>query len=434
MSVIQKVFLRSFKTISGKMNTTEALRPVTRIFQLFGLSVTAPCKFKNISSSRIIKCYSFLLIALRIGVFVHSIAMNRFVIRSEGTIRGLTTTIDVALMSGIRLLEIIILVEAFVKIRQEKQFMQNFLEIDNIIMHHFNIDLKSHELKLSTIKRLIIWVCTFGTIVSVNLFLAYTHSSLFFYYAIYAISFTTASFTYFQIIIWADLIRYRLHIVNRVINDLNNEQNKIMHQKSDEIILNKSNGVHSNRKTNGLNNNNVNNNNVDTIYEANVFNQFGIICDLYDRLWVQTNLINERFKCAMVLNIGNDFVLLVSNIYYFFDCLRYHPCPMATTFIFFLSTILNIFHVAMLSRTCHHTSDEAILIAHGIHKNSMVINNKKFSSFVSNRLYHHRISIEFSLMYSTHFRFKISHCNCFTKNYVSTHLDFSRLTTHSYLW
>lgn len=365
------------------MNTTEALRPVTRAFQLFGLSVTAPCKFKAISSNRMIKCYSALLIALRIAVFLHSVATGRFIMRPESFVRGLTTTIDIALMSGIRLLEIIILVEAFVKIRQEKQFMQNFLEIDNIIMHHFSIDLKSRELKVSTIKRLIVWVCTFSVIVGVNLFLAYK-TSLFVYNAVYAISFATASLTYFQIITWADLIRFRLHIVNRVITNLNNEQNKIMQQKSDEIILNKSNGLHSNRRTNGLNNNgNSNSNNADTIYEANVFNQFGVICDLYDRLWIQTNLVNDRFRCAMVLNIGNDFVLLVSNIYFFFDCLRYHLCPMNATVIFFMSTILNIFHVAMLSRTCHHTSDEAILIAHGIHKNSMVINNKKFSSFVS---------------------------------------------------
>lgn len=382
------------------MNTAAALRPVTRAFQLFGLSVTAPCKFKNIPSNRIIKCYSFLLIALRISIFINSLVTNQFYIRADGSIRGLTSTIDITLLCGIRLLEIIILIEAFVKIRQEKQFMQNFLEIDDIFMHHFNIDLKPNDLKRSILKRLIIWVCTLGTIVGTNLFLASTQTSLLPYYSIYAISFSTASFTYFQIITWADLIRYRLHIINRVINDLNNEQNKIMHQKSDEIVNynnNKSNGMHSDRRINGVNNDN---NSVDTIYEANVFKQFGIICDLYDRLWIQTNLINERFKCSMILNIGNDFVLLVSNIYFFFDCLRYHPCSIATTAIFFNSTILNIFHVAMLSRTCHHTSDEAILIAHGIHKNSMVINNKKFSSFVSIRIFSFSNFQSFSIAYS----------------------------------
>lgn len=354
------------------MNTAAALRPVTRAFQLFGLSVTATFKFKNIPSHRITKCYSLLLIALRISVFIYSIASNQFFIRAKGLVRGLTSIIDITLMCGIRLLEIIILIEAFVKIRQEKQFMQNFLEIDKIFVHNFNIDLKPNELKRSTIKRLIIWVCVFGTIVGLNLFLARIHTSHLLYYSIYAISFSTASFTYFQIITWADLIRYRLHIINRVINDLNNEQNN-----------NKSNGMHSDSKAinNGVNNDNSVAN---TTHESHVFKQFGIICDLYDRLWIQTNLINERFKCSMILNIGNDFVLLVSNIYFFFDCLRYQPCSFSMTIIFFMSTILNIFHVAMLSRTCHHTSDEATLIAHGIHKNSLVINNKKFSSFVSN--------------------------------------------------
>lgn len=359
------------------MNTAEALRPINRAFQLFGLSVTPPCKLKNISSNWVIKCYSFLCIALRITSFFYSVGAKQFFKRADALVCGFSPTVDVASMCGIRLLEITILIEAFVKIRHEKQLMRNFLEIDNIFVHHFNVDLKPNELRRSIIKRFIIWASTFGVIVAGILFLAHTRISLLLYYSMHTISFTTASFTYFQIITWTDLIRYRLRIINRLINNINNEYHKILHQKYEEIIVYKSNGKHFDRKANGVRST------VDSIYESKIFDQFGIICDVYDRLWTQTRLVNERFKYSMVFNIGNDFVLLVSNIYFTFECLRHHPCSFATVFIGFLSTILNIFHISMLCRTCHHTAHEAKLIAHGIHKNSMVISNKRFNSFVS---------------------------------------------------
>lgn len=403
------------------MDTAEALRPINSVFQLFGLSVIAPCKLSSIPSDRMIKCYSLLCIALRICVFFYPIGTKHFHTRADGFIHELSTTFDVTLLCGVRLLEIIIVFEAFAKIPHEKQLMRNFLEIDHIFMHYFNIDLKPNALRMAIIKRFIVWVCSFGVIVGVNLYLASNHTSMFLYYSTYAIPFATASFAYFQIIAWADLIRYRLRITNRLISTINNECEKMLHKKCGGIImLYKSHSIHG-------------------TVQANVFEQFRIICSLYDRLWTQTNLVNERFKFAMVLNIGNDFVLLVMNIYFTFECLRCHPSAVDTVIICFLSAILNIFHLTMISRTCHHTSDEATLIAHAIHKNSMVINNKRFSSFVSEV-----VVIATSLMYPNkhlekifgnfRFRFKISHCNCFTRNCDSTRLDSFRSIIRSYLW
>lgn len=307
------------------------------------------------------KCYSFLLIALRITIFVYELLTHQLFIRETVLVNGLSTIFNNALLCGTRLLEITILIEALFKIRQEKKLMQNFVEIDNTLKRHFNIDLKPNELRRSTIKRLIIWTCIFVAIVGGNLYLAYAEAYLFYYYLIYILPFATESLTHFQIITWADLVRYRLHTINRFINNLNKEYRcKVVHKKS--------NAVHSN-------------------YEAHIFDRFGMICDLYDRLWIQTNLINERFKYSMVLNIGNDFVFLVSNIYFTFDILRNHPGCFAPIAIFFVSTILNIFHLIMLSRACHNTSDEAVRIAHAIHRNGLAIHNKKFNLFVSLNLF-----------------------------------------------
>lgn len=358
-----------------KMDAIEALQPVNHVFHLFGLSVMPSIRAK-FPYGCLLKCYCFLLNAGRIGIFASTLITQLFFVRSGS--HKMYKTIDIILVCGIRLLEIINSTEGFFKGHQEKELMKNFLEIDKILMHRFNVDLRSHELRPSAIKRLIIWLCTIAFTLGGNLLL--THfcgkHDMFFFYLTYVPPLFTTSLTYFQIIIWADLIRYRLHVVNRLIGDLNHG-----HIEVDQTI----------RKLKGISRQlcisdlfGSANGHFDTPYDAHIFERIRIICDLHRRLWIQTNLVNERFKCSMVLNIGNEFVSLVSNLYFTFMFLKdqqsFSPTMAA---VYFLNSIVHIFHISMLSRTCHHASNEAANIAYGIHNNKYVSKNMRLSSFVS---------------------------------------------------
>lgn len=79
-------------------------------------------------------------------------------------------------------LEILISFEAFVKSRQEffynflLNFLENLLEIDNTLMQNFNIDLKMHQLKKSTVKRMIAWMCTIVIYYILTLFVHYKYA------------------------------------------------------------------------------------------------------------------------------------------------------------------------------------------------------------------------------------------------------------------
>lgn len=357
------------------MDAIAALQPVTRVFQLFGLSVVSPFQRAKFSTGWIIKVYSLLLTALRIGIIVSTLLTQVFFVRRRSNKDF--ESIDIILVYGVRFLEIANSIEAFFKVDQEKQLIKNFMEIDKILMNRFNIDLKSSELKSSALKRLLIWFCTFASTLggSLVLILIQNGKQEFLFYLTYMQPFWTVSLTYFQIIIWADLIRYRLHIVNRLICDLNNyDQNEIDKTKRKPMIPQQQRLCISDLFESEFGH-------FYTAYDARLFYRIRKFCDLHRRLWIQTNLVNERFKCSMVLNIGNELIALVSNLYFTFICLT-RDCLTTSTAAYFMTSIIHILHVSMLSRTCHHATNEASNIAYGLHNNKCISSNARLGPFV----------------------------------------------------
>lgn len=113
------------------MNAIKALRPVTCVFQLFGLSVIRCSTFKCIPLRRVVRYYFLLLIAIRFSLFCY-IAGNYQIPGSK-----LSSYVDKFTLFGVHFLEISILIETFFKAHQEEKFMENCLEIDRILMHWF---------------------------------------------------------------------------------------------------------------------------------------------------------------------------------------------------------------------------------------------------------------------------------------------------------
>lgn len=351
------------------MNAIEALQPVTHVFQLFGLSVATPFQRATFPLRWILKCYSLLLNTLRIGIFTVTLMRQLFYVRNST--HEIYATIDIMLVCGVRLLEIVNSVEALFRGRKEQQLIENFMEIDRILMQRFNIDLKPNQLRYSAIKHLIIWFCAVAVTLGGNLVLTMNQSRLFCFYLTYIPPLVTASLTFFQIIIWADLIRYRLHVINRIISDLKHPNNDTDKTNCRLNVISRQLGMSDLfRCTNGH-------------FDAYIFDRICVICDLHRRLWIQTNLVNERFKCSMVLNIGIEIISLVSNLYFTFVRLKeqlLHSFIM--TVVYFMHSAIHIFHISMLSRTCHRASKEASNIAYGIHNNKYVSKNIRLSTFV----------------------------------------------------
>lgn len=350
------------------MNAIEALRPVTRVLQLFGLSAMPPCEqIKSILFKRIIKCYSILLFTLRIAVFFSISMESGYYFQTD--FHKIGYLVSKTQLYSIFMLEIIILVEALVKAHKEKQFMKNLTEIDGILMHHFDIDLKMKELKRAAVKQLMIWICVIG-VISVRFIVSQYNTKAYFQCLTYSISIFTTSLTYYQIILWTALVRCRLHTLNRLISKLNIEQ--FQRTQSSSMNTLRCESAHSN---------------FDPAYEAHILNQFDIIYDLYNRMWTLTNLINIRFKYSMILHIGADFVFAVANAYFTFLCLtKYSSCDLFALNV--TGIIASIFYVSSLSIAGQSMSNEALQIAFEIHRNRHARKDIGLSSFVCGKYFH----------------------------------------------
>lgn len=357
------------------MNTIEALQPVTNVFQLFGLSVARFSTCKKSPLRGAIKHYPLLLIAIRCGVFFF-VSMKYQLTTDDDE---LIAAINIIIIISAHLLEISILIESFVKASREQTFMDNLLEIDNILIQHFDIDLKSNKLRKSTFKRLLIWIGVTGIEASYHLLMHCT-AHYFPHELICTLSLFTASLAYFQIITWANLIRYRLRIVTRVTNDLNCDHNEKTKRGRVRETSHRPNGSDWQRsRSNRIGNANESNS---AINDTHNFDQLRVLCDLYNRLWVQTNLLHERFKFTMVLNIGIDFGYLILQLYFIFICIRkFETCHFFPADLSLC--ILNIVRLSMLSRAGQRVADEALRIAHAIHRNKNMKGSLKMSSFVS---------------------------------------------------
>lgn len=362
------------------MNALEALRPVTCFFQFLGMTVTTCRENKNIPLEFIIKCYSLLVIAIRFSLFFF-VSINGTLFKSIKKGDPINLAINIALICSTYLLEMSILIEAFIKARQEEKFMKNLLEIDRILMHHFDIDLKMSELKRSAIKQLLIWISIIGLFSGFLLIKHY--NTAFFIYSLNSIpSYFSASLLYFQIISWSDLIRYRLYIVNRLIRHQHKtieKSNKIVQKSSDTPLQ-------------MANRDSIENSDCGIDCDEEKLKSFYKFSDLYNRLWIQTNLINERFKFSVVLTIGNDFILLVSQIFFVVICIK--------KFLFdrffkvhILVIIIKSFHLIMLCRAGQNVTDEAFQIAYGIHRYKHDRHNTRLCSFVRVNYFQWKFSI-----------------------------------------
>lgn len=355
------------------MSAIEAIQSIFRVFQLFGLSaVSILSNTSKISIGSLFKIYSLLHIGIRVMIFLYAIISNQFFIRNNEY--KIVSAIDTVLICGIRLVEIAILMEAFLKRRKEKQFMDELTEIDEILRSRFNIDMKYDDLKRSAYTLSIIWLCIFMFCQGFILYLAHGSSAYFYFCLTYFPPFFISSISYFQIITWTNLIRYRFEVLNRLIKDIDCDQNfedinwKPIKGVKNMFIREISGKLHES---------------FDSLYETHLFDRFIIIRNLYYRLWNQTEVINERFRCSMVFNIGNDFVSLLSNFYWMFMCMLGINISLNISVVgCFLWSLINIFHITMLSNTCHNTALQASQIAHVTHCIKHVTLNSKLSAFV----------------------------------------------------
>lgn len=364
------------------MNPIQSILPLIRVFQFFCLSPVSVLSNFRFCASFFFKVCSVLQIIVRATIFLSTILSDELFIRKNEY--QIVATIDTVLICVVRLLEITILIEALIKRKLEIKFMENLQQIDEIIKNRLHVDSDYGALYRYCVLSISIWIGIFLLAEGTLIYLSYKNSNYFYFCLTYLPPFFVSSLTYFQIIIWVNLIKYRFKILKRFIDGMERETkterehscgtgtNSIIFVKPLHSLFHR--GGDFDRKLHS---------NLNSIHDAYLFDRFIIVRDLYQRLWDQTNLVNERFRWSMVVNIGNDFISLLSNFYWMIICLLdYSICRNMSVAGCFLWSFINISHIFALCRMCHHTVDQAAAIANTIHHVKFVANSPKLSSFV----------------------------------------------------
>lgn len=373
------------------MFVVKCVKPLFHLFQLFALS---PFSLKSEKcrpeADWLFVWYSLVGIIVRIAMLVGVICIEHFLTRENQT--QITSIIDTVLICFVRLLEIVIIVESLLKRFKQIQFLHYCGFVDETITEKLLIDVHYHRLRQSTIRSAAIWFVAFFAAQGIIIWMSTVETSNYVVFcSLYAQSFFASSLNYFQMIFYVKLLRFRIHVVNRTLEDLCNDQRMcVMTRKYNFKVARVA------HRVDAIDDRQLETVNADENY---ILGKLVILRALYQQLWEQSIRINRLFQWSLPLNIGNDFFSLLSNCYWVFLFLLKSEKSTEIT----MSTIrcltwaiLNIVHIFMLSKQCHQTSDAAAQIPISLHKirNFTTSSNTKFNAFIEHfslQLLHQKI-------------------------------------------
>lgn len=356
------------------MNLFQAILPSIRLFQFFCLCPVSVISEFQFSTRAFFLTYSVLQLIVRICIFFYGIFAKHLFPQNE---YQLVAVIDTVLICGVRLLEIIILLEALMKRKLDKTLIENFEIIDKMMKERLKIDMDFQHFYRKNLIYLICWIGIFLSISATIIYLSVGDLNYVYFRLTYFVPFFLSSLAYYQINLWINLIQRHFRILKTFISHLECDTTKHPTKMANSLETFQSTLATDYHRIINLNSNLSYN-------SAILIKHFIIVRDLYNRLWIQTNLVNERFRWSTILMIGNDFISLLSNFYWMLICmLHYSMCRDMSITACFLWSLLNILHIFLLCGTCHKTVDEANGIAYAIHRITRVIYLPKLSSLVN---------------------------------------------------
>lgn len=373
----------------------KCVKPLFHLLQLFALS---PFSFKTEKCRpetdwRFV-CYSLAGITVRIAILVCVFCSGHFLTRENQT--QITSIIDTVLICFVRLLEIVIMVESLIKRSKQIQYLHYCGFVDEAITEKLLIDMHYHRLRQGTIRSAAIWFVAFFAAQGIIIWMSMVETIHYVLFcSLYAQSFFASSLNYFQMIFYVKLLRFRIHVVNRTLEDLSNDHRMcVMPRKYNFKVTRVAHRVDL------IDDSQVKTVNATKSADENyILEKLVTLRTLYQQLWEQSIRINRQFQWSLPLNIGNDFFSLLSNCYWVFLFLLKSEKSTEIT----MSTIrcltwaiLNIVHIFMLSKQCHKTSVAAAQVPISLHKirNFTTSSNMKFNAFIEHfslQLLHQKI-------------------------------------------
>ena len=325
------------------MSLVKGILPIIRAFQVlghapFGINV----KTWQPIPSKTFSIWSVGLFAISLARFLYGF---RFAVIVQAPIESIVGIITLA---SLRFIGLIFLMEAFVKRAKHIQILNKLIAIDAIFLNQLNVPIRYNIEKRQTVGFMLTVVSLVLMIIvpsAIIVFSGQNEMPLEFWIACQP-AFLWSTISYVQTIIYVKLVQFRFSLLNKQLNRLialNANGDTIQHFLDKELMINRR-------------------------IQLDDVEKLMILRRIYHQLWEVSNLINECFKWSLPVNIANDFLSLVTNLYWIFlwiiDASNTRAAYAVTKILW---TIVNCMNVCLLAHNCHSAVLESDATAYILH-------------------------------------------------------------------
>lgn len=361
--------------------------------------------------------YSFVGIVLRGIVLLYTAIVCKFFISDFRA--GITPTILSVMIGCVRSLELLIHLEAFSHRERHIQFLSKMNRVDWMLTQKLSVDMKYKKVKRDDYCVAVVWILFHFCMMFVVLQSTARNFNMMMISILYFQSFIGMSMHYFQVILYVQMLQYRLSLLNEILDRMSAYRAtnfqvidiRICQVVSQELGL-------RGHLTAAF----------DASSAEHVLNQMVLVREVYHELWELAESVNQLFKFSLPVSIGTDFVSMLSTIYWLFMHIlvsigKADQAEHLSGVACLAWASINGVHIFYLSKCCHNTQTKAQTIAIALHKvqiNVVLFNDKlrNFFQHFSMQLLHQRIQFNafgfFSIDYTLVFMVCKIGIYCFT--------------------
>lgn len=321
------------------------LKSISHIFRVWQFSGLAPITFQHVSyepkPSANLRYFGYFMIVIELlPLILCNIYINFYI---DWTLPSIASYMDLLTLNAIRLLSIVIHIEALIKRDTLIIFLRKLQKIDKILLNHLGL---SEE--YSSFLRQMIFDCVFLALEIAIMFVCLIAYSLIYedykylcYWFMYVLPFVISNIRYMQFVAFVRLIKIRFQLVRQRFNQIiqserDKMQTKVNAAKDDPFLA----------KFNTLK----------KLEKHMVYQEVVLVRRVYHLLWEATILVNKFFHWTMPFAIGNDFCTLVTNFYWLFLWIVHSNfSTMGTLIVSVVWGIVNVRHIMIITNICHRT-------------------------------------------------------------------------------
>lgn len=284
----------------------EAISPILRLWQLFGLTQVKIEHNQPMLSNRL-KNYSIALIFIHSILFILNVINTSYSVVSVISKESLVTYLNLLLVFTVRFLSIVILAEVHLKRDIQVEILKKLQETDNILEKNVGA-----EHNYSAVRKQLLFNASFWTVESIlmaGFMIGLTFDDFelrpFFFTCLHMLSFFTNGFRYLQYIMIVSLIKDRFEMIQQCLHQMNRFESKELDKMmkipdpSDPFLV----------KITTLDVN---------LMKTQVYQKVVYLRQCYHLLWETTLLTNNCFRWTLPFAIGTTFYFLVANCYWMF--------------------------------------------------------------------------------------------------------------------